>query len=215
MMKQLVIVGAGGHAKVVADMALASGWIVGGLTDNDVHKAGQTVIGRPILGGDDILDTMNRENIALTIGVGIGPGRRSLFEAWRAHGFEFPHLAHPSAIVARSAMIAEGAQIMAGAIVQPDVKIGRNAVINTSASIDHDSEISDHVFISPGVVVAGEVRVGLGVFVGAGAVLLPRVAIGAGAIIAAGAVVRENVADGATVMGVPARPRGQSERMIG
>lgn len=207
MIRRLVIVGAGGHAKVVIDTALSCGWTIDGLTESDPQKVGLVVLDHAIIGSDDIIANLNSNDIGLALGVGTPAVRRRLFEDFAARGFALPSLVHPHARIARHVEIAAGAQIMAGAVIQPGVSIGRNAVVNTSASIDHDCTVSDHVFIAPGVTVAGGVTFGIGAFVGVGAVLLPGISVGANAIVAAGATVTADVANGDTVSGTPARSR--------
>jgi sugar O-acyltransferase (sialic acid O-acetyltransferase NeuD family) len=215
MTMQLVIIGAGGHAKVVVDTALACGWTIAGLTNADSGRDGERVLGQCILGSDEKITNLPTAEYALAIGVGEVAVRRRLYQRFQSQGYVFPTLIHPRSSVSSFASVGEGAQIMAGAIVQADVSIGINVVVNTSASIDHDCILDDHTFISPGVVLAGEVHIGANAFLGTGAIVLPRVTIAEGAIVGAGAVVTRNIATHETVMGVPARANRQLELKTG
>lgn len=200
----LILIGCGGHGRVVLDAALAQGLDVAGLADPGL-AAGTQVFGVPVLdpGAEDEAGRFD----GFLNGVGANPDtarRRALFERHAALA-DAPALIHPGAILGREVVLGRGAQIMAGAVIQCGARLGDNVVANTGARIDHDCAIGDHAFISPGAVLCGAVRVGEGSFVGAGAIVMPGVTIGAGAVIAAGAVVTRDVADGLKVGGCPAR----------
>lgn len=115
-------------------------------------------------------------------------------------------LVHPSAVIASDALIGAGAQIMAGAIIQPRVTLGAHTIINTRASIDHECQLGDGVEVGPGATLCGAITVGHHAWIAAGATVLPRCRIGVDAIVGAGALVRHDVADATTVVGVPATP---------
>lgn len=202
--KPLIIIGAGGHAKVVADAALAAGWTVAGLLDRD----GSGILGLAVLGGDARLD--DPAFVAahcFVAAIGAQAARRRLSLRVLAAGGDLAVVVHPSAIVAPSAIIGAGSVVLAGAVVNPDARIGRFAIVNVCASVDHDNVLGDNVQVGPGARLTGNVSVGEDALIGAGAVVLPGVSIGAGAIVGAGAVVTRAVDAGATVMGNPARPR--------
>lgn len=187
---RLYVLGAGGHAKVVVESLRASGVRAYACVDKDEEAA---------------LDSVSPRSAALANGVGDGPARRRVFESFRAKGFHFPPVAAASAVIAPSAVLGEGAQVLTRAVIHPAALIGENAVINTGAIVEHDCVVGDHAFVGPGAVLCGEVVVGLGAFIGAGAVILPGVRVGADAIVGAGAVVTCDVAAGVKVCGVPAR----------
>lgn len=113
-------------------------------------------------------------------------------------------IAHPSAQIASNAVIGEGSQFMAGAIVNPETIIGKQCIINTKASVDHECILGDGVELAPGATLCGIVKADINVWICAGATVLPRISIGADAIVGAGAVVIQDVPAGATVVGVPA-----------
>ena len=202
-----VIIGAGGHASVVAATLRAMNAVIRGFTDRDPGLAGRLVMGAPILGNDGVLDALGIDAVQLANGLGIQPKargldapdpgtglRRRVFEAFASRAFSLPPIVHPSAVIAAYAEIGGGAQVMAGAVVQARAIIRENAVVNSSASIDHDCLIGAHAFIAPGAILCGGVQVGAGALIGAGAVILPGVSIGENAVISAGAVVRRDVA---------------------
>jgi len=206
-----LIIGAGGHGRVVADLLVAAGHAVFGFLDNDKALLGKSVNSISVLGGDDHLSNVAPAAVWLANGVGavasLDP-RARIFARLTAAGYRFAPLAHPRAIVAASSTIADGAQVMAGAVVQAGARIGENVIVNTGAIVDHDCEIGRHAHIAPGAVLCGGVQVGEGCYVGAGSTIIPGLRIGAGAFIAAGAVVTADVPDVARVAGVPAKPMG-------
>ena len=206
--RAFIIIGAGGHASVVAATLRAMNAAIRGFTDRDPALAGCLVMGAPILGDDGVLETLDIASVQLANGLGIQPKargletpnpgtgpRRRVFETLTGRAFSFPPIVHPSAVIADATQIGDGAQVMAGAVVQSRTVIGRNAIVNSSASIDHDCRIGAHAFIAPGAILCGGVQVGSGALIGAGAVVLPGVSIGENAVISAGAVIGRDVKD--------------------
>jgi UDP-perosamine 4-acetyltransferase len=205
-----IVVGAGGHGRVVADLVRAAGFEIAGFVDADPALAGTAVGGVPVLGDDNYLGGVDPTRIVLANGIGsTGDAtiRRRAFERLAAAGFAFPPLVHPRAVVAENVVLEPGAQIMAGAVVQTGSRIGTNAVVNTGAAVDHDCVVGAHGHISPGAVLCGGVETGEAAHVGAGAVVIQGRRIGAGAIVGAGAVVIGDVAAATKVVGVPAGQR--------
>lgn len=203
--RELIVLGTGGHASVVIDLARSAGMIVRGCIgpDNPIFDARFC----PHLGDDHILDTLDHATYDFAVGVGsTGDAtlRRRLFETARARGFAFPALAHSRAVIAVSAVVDEGAQVMAGALINPFACIGTNAIVNTGAVVEHHARIGDHVHVAPGAVVCGSVVVGKGAHIGAGATVLQNVRVGDEAVVAAGSVVIRDVPACVTVKGVPA-----------
>ena len=201
----LIVLCAGGHARVVIEALLSRGIRPAAVTDSDPARVGQSVGGIPITGPDEDILKMDANSVELANGLGNRAsradsglsGRRALFERFAAVGYRFPVISHASAVIASDASLGDGAQIMAGAVVQPAAKIGRNVLVNSGAVVEHDCRVGDHAHIAPGVVLCGGVSIGESAHVGAGAVVLVGVNVGAGAVVAAGAVVTRNVAPGA------------------
>jgi sugar O-acyltransferase (sialic acid O-acetyltransferase NeuD family) len=204
--REVYLLAAGGHGSVVLDALLSMGVHVAGILDPKLVP-GSSVFSVPVVGDDGWLEGRDACGLLLVNGAGQVPRsdlRERIFKSLKAHGFDFSVVLHPSAVVGRKAELAEGSQVMAGAVVQCRARIGRNAVVNTRASVDHDCLVGDHAFVGPGSTLCGEVRVGIGAFVGSGAVILPGVVVGARAIVGGGALVADDVSEGAVVTGVPA-----------
>lgn len=195
----VVVLGAGGHAKVVISTLQASGWTVAAAYDDDENKWGRTVLGVPVLGGIANMEEPERAVIAL----GSGSARERL--AARFPRTEWITAVHPRAWVHDSVVLGAGTVIFAAAVVQPESTIGRHAIVNTGATVDHDCVIGDFVHLAPGCHLAGGVHVGRMAFLGIGSSVLPGRRIGDGAILGAGAVAIRDVENGATAVGVPAR----------
>jgi UDP-perosamine 4-acetyltransferase len=187
----VIVVGAGGHGKVVVSVLLALGAKVEGIVDADRAKHGGKVLGVPVIGGDDTLPDPKSVILANGIGsVDVPTSRREIYDRLVKRGYSFRSLVHPSAIVAKDVTLGDGAQIMAGAVLQPSVRIGANAIVNTRASIDHDCIIGDHVHIAPGATLSGNVTVGPETHVGAGATVVQGASIGSACLIRAGSLVK-------------------------
>jgi UDP-perosamine 4-acetyltransferase len=209
-MKDVVLIGGGGHAKSVLD-ALSDDWLdrlAGYVAPESGLIAGVTLFylgtdaeaARLVAAGCDVV-------IAGVGGARSNTARQAVFELWKAAGAQFAFVCHATAVVSRTAVIGEGTVCLAQSTVGPGATIGANVIVNTSASVDHDCTIGAHVHIAPGATLCGSVQVGDGAFVGAGATIVPGVSIGAGATVAAGSTVVADVAAGQIVWGLPARPR--------
>ena len=203
----VLLLGAGGHGQVVADVIRAQEAagenirFLGYCDDRaETLRAG---LGQEMLG--TLAESGNIQHDALIVTIGDNSVRSRIFELENARGARIAIAKHPSAIVAPDARVHEGSMICAGAVINTQAVIGANSIINTAASVDHHCRVGDHVHVAPGVRLGGNVEVGEGALVGIGAVVLPGKKIGAWAIVGAGAVVIEDVAPGATVVGVPAR----------
>jgi sugar O-acyltransferase (sialic acid O-acetyltransferase NeuD family) len=198
--ERLVVVGAGGHAKVVISAAWEAGYSVEAVYDDDPEKWGKSLFGVPVRGAIDLL--AQGPPVPAIIAIGDLAAREQLAArldlAWTS-------IIHPHSYVDVSARIGAGTIICAGAIVQPDATIGVHGIVNTGATVDHDCRLGDYVHIAPGAHLAGGVRIGDGAFVGIGATAIPGVSIGPRAIVGAGAVVIRDLPGGVTAVGCPAR----------
>jgi len=198
---QLILLGAGGHAKVLLDLLQASGLSVIGVCDPHLAASGRSHWRDiPVLGNDLALEDYQPGRIELVNGIG-GEGRQALFERFSALNYRFASAVHPSVIMASGLTVGQGVQLMAGVIVQSDVSIGANSLVNTGAQLDHDTQLGAHVHVAPGAILAGDVSLADGVFVGPGAVLGRGVQVGEGAVIGAGSVVLSSVAAHSRVLG--------------
>lgn len=210
----VIVIGAGGHARVVVDALLAAGARVLGCTDADPARHGGDAAGVPVLGDDTVLARHSPSDVQLAVGIGGARGeslRRRIHERLKAAGWTLATVRHPSAIVSPSAWLGEGVQVMAGAIVQPGARIGDGAIVNTAAVIEHDCDVGAFVHVAPRALLCGDVRIGAGSHVGAGAVVRQAVTIGEGVVIAAGAVVVRDFSGPGTLAGVPALARDRTQ----
>ncbi|WP_251963083.1 acetyltransferase [Salinibacter ruber] len=206
--RPFIIIGGGGHARVVVSTLRRLRKSILGFTDPDE----EATLGGDIkyLGGDEILTEKDPSEVALTMGVGSvrDTGHRAgLFTEQFENGFQFPTLVHPDAVVATDVKMGVATQVMAGAVVQTGTSLGKNVIVNTNASVDHDCDIESHSHIAPGATVSGEVTLESRVHVGTGASIVQGVRIGKGSVVGAGAVVIEDVLPETVVVGVPAHPK--------
>jgi len=200
-MLPLIVVGGGGHGRVVLEALRSTACEVRGVIDRDPAVATMLPKGVPWLGDDAALAAFPPTQYSLVNGIGgIGDGkRRALFEKLREQGYVFAPIRHVSAVIAHGVEPGEGSQVMAGAVLQPGVRLGANAIVNTRASVDHDCIVGDHCHVAPGAVLCGGVVIGDDTHIGAGAVVIQGVRIGRGTMIGAGAVIRNDVADNVVV----------------
>jgi sugar O-acyltransferase (sialic acid O-acetyltransferase NeuD family) len=202
----IILIGGGGHAKVVIETCRYLGRTVLGFTDPDVSRP--ECFGIKRLGDDAVLAAYGPADVELANGIGsvsLPLRRAERFRHFRERGFRFASVIHPSAIIAESARLGEGVQVMAGVVIQPSARLGDNVLVNTRASIDHDTVVGDHTHIGPGAVLCGNVHLGEACHVGAGACIIQSVVVGANSLVGAGAVVLRHVPAGSRAWGVPAR----------
>lgn len=197
-MKKLVIIGASGHGKVVADIAIKNGYneIIFLDDDESIYECG----GYPIVGKSSEAGTIDADVI---IGIGNAGVRKRIQESIPDE--KMATLIHPDAVVADDVVIGEGTVVMAGAVINPGAGIGKGCIINTCSSVDHDCEVGDYVHIAVGSHLCGTAFVGNGTWIGAGAIVSNNVSICPNCMIGAGAVVIKEIKESGTYVGVPAK----------
>ncbi|MDK2800261.1 MAG: hypothetical protein PWQ70_1880 [Clostridiales bacterium] len=207
-MNKLILLGAGGHCKVVIDV-IKTFYDIVGITDIDRSKHGQEFYGIAVLGNDDILHEMFAKGVRkalVTLGsIGNSSIRKKLFEYAKDIGYDMINAVSNDTVISKSVRMGVGNIVMDGVIIHADAVIGNNTILNTSCIIEHDCMIEDHVHISPGAKLAGAVRIGEGTHIGLGANIIQNISIGKNCIIGAGAVVTKDIPDNCTAVGVPAR----------
>lgn len=202
MFNQLVIVGAGGHGKVIADIAIKTGYTdIVFIDDNAIGDC----LGYPIVGTCEIIESLNENKNDFVIAVGNNKIRRRIAEQ---HNVNWVSLIHPSAQIGADANIGKGTVVMAGAIINSCAKIGSHCIINSGAIIEHDNTIEDYVHVSPKAALGGTVYIGKGTHIGIGATVKNNVEICENCTIGAGAVVVKNIKESSTYIGIPAKKSG-------
>lgn len=208
----VIVVGAGGHGLVVADALLCAGRRVIGFVDPDPALRGHAPLGLPLIGDDAALAAHDRAGVVLANGIGgVGDGsdlRRRLQQRLAADGWVFCTVTHPSALISPHAGLMDGAQVLAGAVVQAMARVGPGAIVNTRAVVEHHAVVGAFAHVAPGAVLCGRVEIGARSHVGAGAVVRQGVTLGDGVVVGIGAAVLKDVAAG-VVAGVPARSLGK------
>ncbi|MCK0097144.1 acetyltransferase [Yoonia sp. F2084L] len=195
-MTGLIIIGASGHGKVVADTAEACGY--SDIAFQDQNWPEQTTNAHwPVTG------VPGKSQTTMFCAVGNNEARARLFEELALQ--DTPILIHPGAVVSRYAQLGAGTLVVAGCVVNAYAAIGVGVILNTACSVDHDCTVGDFAHISPGARLAGNVSVGARSWIGIGAVVREGVSIGTDVVVGAGAVVLNDIEDGARVGGVPAR----------
>ena len=207
-MNQLLIIGAGGHGKVVAETALASGeWDSIAFLD-DVFPSQKSVLSWPLLGTLDDANGLIKEYPDLAVAIGRNNLRLQLINRFSSLGFNLPNIIHPTALVSPSVKLEKGIVIFPKAVINAESHLGSGCIINTSSTIDHDSVLGDGVHVCPGVNMAGEVSVGEGSLIGIGSSIIQQIQIGSNTVIGAGSVVVSDIGDNVTAFGNPAREQG-------
>ena len=203
--KDLIVVGSGGHARVVLDTATEAGFTVRGVIDLNFKQLGEDIMGCPVIGNFDALNECKPQRTGVALAIGDGEQRAVYYNKVQEMGFHLPNIIHPSARLSRHVRMGVAVFVNAGAIINARAEIGDNTIINTGAIVDHEVCVGRHSQIGPGARVGGRAIIADGVFVGIGANIIDRVRVGENATIGAGTVVIEDVEANSTVVGVPAR----------
>ena len=199
-MSAVVVLGAGGHAKVVAEIATLVGHDVQAFVDEGGQRVGTVIHGIPVVGS-----LKDAPDHPVALGIGDNAARLRRYRALIADGRTVVSLVHPSAIVSPTVTMGAGTVVVAGVVINCDARIGAAVLLNTASSTGHDCQVGDGSHLGPGSRLTGGVTLGVGVFVGVGAAVVPLRNIGDWAVCGAGSVVVHDVEAGRTVKGVPAR----------
>ncbi|CAG9620195.1 acetyltransferase [Sutcliffiella rhizosphaerae] len=203
MNKNLLIIGASGHGKVVADIALKIGkWdSISFLDDNKNKKIsmGLNVIGNTTRFVDYI------KEYDIFVGIGNNKIRREIYNTLKQIGASIPTLIHPNSVIGSDVKVGEGTVIMAGVIINCCTTIGKGCIINTGSTLDHDNELENFVHLSPGVHLAGSVKIGSDSWLGVGSVVKNNIEIVENTTLGAGAVVVKDINEAGVYIGIPAR----------
>ena len=206
----MLIIGAGGHAKVLADALLASGRQVIGFLESsakDRHRA-EVLPGVFVLGTDDVLRSYAPAEVELVNGLGgidCGGLRCRVQANLEADGWSFCGVCHPAAQVSSFAFLSAGVQLLAGCVVQAGARLGAGSIINTAAVVEHDCTLEEYVHVAPRAVICGNTYVGCNSHIGAGAIVRQGLTLGANTLVGLGAVVVKDFEGRGTLIGVPAR----------
>ncbi len=203
-MEDVIIIGAGGHAKVIADILLENGeYNIIGLIDSDKNKSFMDLF---VIGDDSCLEALFIRGIKKAfIALGSNSLRKKLSDNLKNIGYEFINVISKHAVISTNATIGDGIAIMPGAIINAFAKIEDGCIINTNSSVDHDVIIRQYTHIAPGSAVAGGVTIGENSFLGTGCRVIDQIKIGNNVIIGAGAVVINNIEDNHLAVGIPAK----------
>jgi sugar O-acyltransferase (sialic acid O-acetyltransferase NeuD family) len=207
-MKDLLLIGGGGHCKAVIDVIELSGnWRIAGIVER-VNESDHDVMGYPIVGHDEQLEALSaRYSYALvTVGqIKSAAIRERLFLTLLHLGFNAPVIVSPLARVARSARLGSGTVVMHQAVIGPDACVGANVIVNTHALVEHDAEVGDHCHIATAAVLNGHVKVGPYSMIGSGSLCREGISIGDNCLIGMGSVVRHSIHAGTVFLGREAR----------
>lgn len=203
--KPVIIIGNGGHSRVLIDtLQLQKREILGFVAPQEESN----LIQIPYLGNDENVLKYCPTEIELINAIGSVSNtnlRKDLFEYFKSKDYSFSNVIHPSAVISETVTLGEGIQVMAGAVIQPFSNIADNTIINTSSSVDHDCTIGKHCHIAPGTILSGGITVGEGTHIGTGSTVIQNVHIGKKVLIGAGSLILHHVADNKKVYGTPAK----------
>ena len=200
MNNKVIIIGAGGHGKVIADIVKLNGDIVYGFLDD--HRT-EPVLGFPVIGRTDNINDFINEDFFFFIAIGDNKTRQKIFQLY--HNIKWYTAIHPKAVIAEDVKVGVCTAVMANAVINSGSSIGNGVIINTAESVDHDNVIGDFSHVSPGAHLAGNVSIGERCWIGIGASVINNIYIVTDSIVAAGAVVIKDINEAGIYVGVPAK----------
>lgn len=203
-MKKLILIGAGGHSKVIQDIVKETREIeLYAILDDGFQctwKSEGLIYSKPSL-----INTLQLEDFMFCIAIGNNTIRKKLFKSFQIPIKQYMTLIHPTAVISESAKIGRGTVVMPNAIINADAVIGNHCIVNSGSVVEHDNELEDYVHISPNATLAGTVSIAEGAHIGSGATIIPDKRVGRWTIIGAGTVLVDNIGDELTVVGVPGK----------
>lgn len=205
MQKKVVIIGASGHARVIADIVISSGDEIVGFLDDNMDIQGSVIFeDKIVLGTTKEEDVEKYKDNYFIIGIGSNRVRKLISEKYS--NLKWYTAIHPNAIIGSNVEIGEGTVLMAGTVINTGTKIGKHCIVNTCSSLDHDNILEDFVHISPGAHLAGTVKIMEGTWICAGVTVINNITIGSNNVIGAGATVIKNIEEeNCTYIGVPVK----------
>ena len=205
MPKDVIIIGSGGHARVIADIIKKSGDEIVGFLDDNADIQGKTIFDGKIVLGDTSEESVKKYSDCYFI-IGIGSNRVRKIISEKYSNLKWYTAIHPSSIIGSEVSINEGTAIMAGTIINTGTVVGKHCIVNTSSSLDHDNILEDYVHISPGSHLAGTVKINEGTWICAGVTIINNITIGKNNVIGAGATVIRNIEEeNSTFIGIPVK----------
>ena len=216
-MKKIIIIGSGGHAKVVADIILTREKelnenlkIIGFLDDNFKNLRYDNIFNIPILGDLNNIDNFSKnEDYFFIIAIGSNEVRKKISEKYKE--LNYYTAIHPKSIISREVEIGSGTVVMANVVINPASTIGRHCIVNTSSVIEHDNKIGDYVHISPNTTLCGGVNIDDSSWIGAGSVVRQQIYIGKNVVVGANSVVVKDIENSCIVAGNPAKKIKEKE----
>jgi len=205
MNKKTILIGSGGHARVVIDSLKKLKYDLIGIVDINYNNIKEKILDVPVLGNLEILDKFNRQEISLHVSIGDCNIRNKVFHKLKKSDFSFQNIIDPDAIVSKFVIFGNSIFVNAGAILNAKVILKDNVIINTSAILEHEVEINSHSHIGPKALICGRSKIGSNTFIGAGATIIDKINIGSNCIIGAGSVVINDVGSFEKVAGNPAK----------
>lgn len=205
-MRTIIVIGAGGHARVVVDVAKSAGFEVCGIIDINYLRQKESIINSPVIGGMNTLKDYDPESIGVAIALGKSELRSEYFIKIQNSKFKIISIISPTAIISKYVKMGKGVFVNAGAIISAEAIIGNNTIINSGAIVEHEVKIGKDSHVGPGVKIGGRTTIGDNTFIGLGATIIDNIKIGNCVTIGAGSVIINDLDPNTTMVGIPGRP---------